>query len=33
LIELREIETARERIADVALRTPLVRLAAQGAPA
>ncbi len=33
MIELREIEAARERIADVAIRTPLVRLAIDDAPA
>jgi threonine dehydratase len=33
LIPLTEIEAARERIKDVALRTPLVRLGVEGAPA
>jgi threonine dehydratase len=33
VIELREIERARERIADIAFRTPLIRLAADDAPA
>jgi threonine dehydratase len=33
MIELREIEAARARIADVAVRTPLVRLYADDAPA
>jgi threonine dehydratase len=33
VIALHEIEAARERIADVAVRTPLVRLYADGAPA
>jgi threonine dehydratase len=33
VIELREIEAARARIADVAVRTPLVRLYADDAPA
>jgi threonine dehydratase len=33
LIPLTEIEAARERIMDVALRTPLVRLGVEGAPA
>ena len=33
MIELREIEAARARIADVAVRTPLVRLRADDAPA
>ncbi len=32
-LSLKEIEAARERIADVAVRTPLVRLALQDAPA
>ena len=32
MIELAAIEAARERIADVALRTPLVRLRVDGAP-
>ena len=33
MIPLTEIEAARERIKDVALRTPLVRLGVEGAPA
>ena len=33
MIELAEIEAARARIADVAVRTPLVRLHVEGAPA
>ncbi|MGA2009520.1 MAG: pyridoxal-phosphate dependent enzyme [Solirubrobacteraceae bacterium] len=33
MIDLAEIEAARERIADVAVRTPLVRLAVDGIPA
>ena len=33
MIELAEIEAARARIADVAVRTPLVRLRADDAPA
>src|SRR5262249_37905058 len=33
LIELSEIEAARERIADVAVRTPLIRLPIDDAPA
>ncbi|HEY6396250.1 MAG TPA: pyridoxal-phosphate dependent enzyme [Solirubrobacteraceae bacterium] len=33
MIELREIERARERIADLALRTPLVRVSIEDAPA
>jgi threonine dehydratase len=33
VIELSEIESARARIADVAVRTPLVRLRVEDAPA
>ncbi len=33
MIALEEIEAARERIADVAVRTPLIRLRVEDAPA